>query len=163
MEQANSTSLPQGTQNFFFDHAQSAVCQLDEGPLNGLRHRTVIDARGGAAALALWQEEHLPGFAVPLHSHDCEEIITVLEGHIEAVIGDRLIRVGPLQSILIPAGALHGFRVLEGAAMRLLAIFSSNDPKIFKANGEPSQPPWEGGASDHLGTEFGPNLHKVTP
>lgn len=134
----------------FYDHAQAPLCRLDHGPLTGLRHRTVIDHAGGAAALALWQEEHEAGFEVPLHRHDCEEIITVLEGRIEAGIGDETFAVGPAQSLLIPAGELHGFRVAGDRPVRLLALFSSSDPKIFRADGTPSTPPWEGGASDHL-------------
>lgn len=134
----------------FYDHAEAPLCQLDHGPLRGLRHRTVIDRAGGAAALALWQEEHAAGFRVPPHLHDCEEIITVLAGAIEASLGEESFRVGPGQSILIPAGELHGFRVVGETPVRLLALFSSPEPKIFRADGTPSTPPWEGGASDHL-------------
>lgn len=136
--------------DLFFDHARAPLCRLDEGPLAGLRHRTVIDARSGAAALALWQEEHEPGFRVPLHSHDCEEIIAVIEGEIRAEVGESSFRVGANQSFLIPAGAPHGFRVTGERPVRLLALFSSARPKIFKADGSESTPPWEGGSSDHL-------------
>jgi quercetin dioxygenase-like cupin family protein len=137
-------------EDYLFDHSQAPLCSLDEGPLAGLRHRTVIDGDTGAAALALWQEEHEPGFLVPLHSHDCEEIIAVTEGEIEAAIGEISFPVAAHQSFLIPAGELHGFRVLGERPVRLLALFSSSRPKIFKADGTESTPPWEGGASDHL-------------
>ncbi len=133
-----------------YSHASAPVCSLDEGPLAGLRHRTVIDARSGAAALALWQEEHESGFLVPPHSHDCEEIISVLDGEIRATIGSESWRVGPGESILIPAGDLHGFEVTSSGPVRLLALFSSASPRIFRADGTESSPPWEGGASDHL-------------
>ena len=136
--------------DYFFDHGRAPLCSLDEGPLAGLRHRTVIDGRSGSAELALWQEEHEPGFLVPLHSHDCEEIIAVTEGEIEAFIGEFHLPVGAGQSFLIPAGEPHGFRVLGERAVRLLALFSSPRPRIFKADGTESTPPWEGGASDHL-------------
>jgi quercetin dioxygenase-like cupin family protein len=133
-----------------YRHHDAPLCALDDGPLRGLRHRTVIDGRTGSAALALWQEEHEAGFAVPLHSHDCEEIISVLAGRIQAQIGDEVFAVGAGESILIPAEILHGFRVEEGGPMRLLALFSASRPKIFRADGSESAPPWEGGASDHL-------------
>lgn len=74
----------------WFDHGRAPLCAVDSGALRGLRHRTVIDRTSGARELALWQEEHLPGFLVPLHLHDCEEIIAVTRGEIEAYLGRRL-------------------------------------------------------------------------
>lgn len=145
---------------YHHDHREAPLCSVDRGPLAGLRHRTVIDARSGSKALALWQEEHEAGFEVPLHRHDCEEIITVIEGGIEAHLveegadeGDgawHAFPVGPGESFRIPARALHGFRVEGERPVRLLALFASAEPKIFKADGTESTPPWEGGASDHL-------------
>jgi quercetin dioxygenase-like cupin family protein len=123
---------------------------VDDGPLAGLRHRTVIDARTGAAGLALWQEEHGAGFHVPPHRHDCEEVIAVLAGGIEAEVAGQRFRVGPGESFLIPAGEAHGFRVVGEGPVRLLAIFGAPDPKIFRLDGTESPPPWEGGPSGHL-------------
>jgi len=133
-----------------FAHDKAQLHALDEGPLAGLRHRTVIDHEGGSRMLALWQEEHDSGFQVPEHYHDCEEIITVLEGTIEATVAGSRKQVKPLQSILIPARLLHGFAVTTNGPVRLLGIFGSSAPKIFRADGTESQPPWCGGASDHL-------------
>lgn len=135
---------------YLFDHAEAPLCRLDQGALRGLRHRTVIDHLGGAQSLALWQEEHEPGFVVPLHLHDCEEIISVIEGGIEASIGENKFQVAAGQSILIPAREPHGFRVTGSAPFKMFAIFSSADPKIFRTDGTESTPPWLGGASDHL-------------
>lgn len=131
----------------FFDHSEASLCVLEEGTLAGLRHRTVIDASTGAGSLALWQEEHLPGFCVPRHLHDCEEIITVLAGRIEAVVGEACYDVGPGQSILIPAWSEHGFTVVSARPIKLLAIFGSASPRIFKCDGTPSLPPWAGGTT----------------
>lgn len=134
----------------YYRHSEADLCALDDGPLDGLRHRTVIDHRSGAAALALWQEEHRPGFVVPQHLHDCEEIISVLDGEIEADIAGAIFRVGPGESILIPAWADHGFRVTSPQAVRLLALFASSNPRIYRTDGTESSPPWEGGDSSHL-------------
>jgi quercetin dioxygenase-like cupin family protein len=134
----------------FYDHGSTKLFSLDEGQLRGLRHRTVIDSSTGSKELALWQEEHEAGFEVPLHWHDCEEIITVLEGRICARLGDATQLVGPLQSILIPAREPHGFRVEGDRPVRLLALFSAAAPKVYRMDGQQSLPPWEGGESGHL-------------
>lgn len=137
-------------ESLFYRHEDAPLCSLDEGALKGLRHRTVIDRETGAREMALWQEEHLAGFCVPLHSHDCEEIISILEGRIRAEIASCTFEVGPGESVLIPTGASHGFEVIGNSPVRLFAIFSSADPKIFRADGSESSPPWRGGSSDHL-------------
>ena len=49
----------------FYRHEEAPLTEVHAGSLAGLRHRTVIDSRTGARGLALWQEEHLPGFKVP--------------------------------------------------------------------------------------------------
>ena len=133
-----------------YDHGDHPVFELEAGALKGLRHRTIIDRQTGASELALWQEEHLPDFCVPPHRHDCEEIITVLDGAIHASIGEERYTVAAGQSILIPAWIDHGFTVCSNQPVRLLAIFSSGNPRIFKIDGSESIPPWEGGCSDHL-------------
>ncbi|MEQ8819637.1 MAG: cupin domain-containing protein [Sumerlaeia bacterium] len=133
-----------------FDHLEAPLCQLDEGPLAGLRHRTVIDATAGAKQLALWQEEHKSGFRVPPHRHNCEEIITVLDGEILADIDGQNHTVKAGESILIPEWASHGFQVMGERPVRLLAIFGSAKPGIYREDGTPSTPPWEGGNSAHL-------------
>ena len=135
---------------YFYDHAQVPLCALGEGPLAGLRHRTVIDGSTGAKQLALWQEEHLPGFGVAPHRHDCEEIITIAAGQIAVRIAGREWTLGPGQSILIPEWSPHGFRVTSATPVLLLAIFGRPRPGIFKLDGTPSTPPWEGGDSGHL-------------
>ena len=134
----------------FYNHKEVFVHSLDQGPLAGLRHKTVIDYRTGAHSLALWQEEHLQGFEVPLHHHDCEEIITILSGSIEAVIETKGFELVKEQSILIPAWKNHGFKVIGDSSVKLLALFSNSNPKIFRADGTPSTPPWEGGSANHL-------------
>jgi mannose-6-phosphate isomerase-like protein (cupin superfamily) len=139
-----------GALQLFYRHEEAPLTALDDGPLAGLRHRTVIDSRSGARGLALWQEEHLPGFKVPLHLHDCEEVITVIDGCILASVEGRSFPVGRGESFLIPAWVPHGFEVTGTQAVRLLAIFASSEPRIFRQDGTPSVPPWEGGASHHL-------------
>ena len=131
-------------------HNEAPICSLDTGALSGLRHRTVLDHRNGSAGLAIWQEEHLPGFATPLHRHDCEETITVLEGAIEAFGENESFQIGPLETFLIPEWTAHGFKVVGERPVLLLAVFNNSDPGVFRMDGSRSNPPWEGGHSDHL-------------
>jgi quercetin dioxygenase-like cupin family protein len=134
-----------------FRHHDAELCVVDSGRLRGLRHRTVIDGRRGSAALALWHEEHLPGFLVPPHRHDCEEIITVIRGEIIALVGGFNATVRADESILIPAGELHGFEVVSREPVKLVALFASSNPRVFREDGTEAPPPWEGGNADQFG------------
>jgi quercetin dioxygenase-like cupin family protein len=147
------TSRKQGggrAADWCFVHADAPLCRIDDGTLRGLRHRTVIDQAVGASSLALWQEEHLAGFSVPLHRHDCEEIITVLEGRIIARLEGGERELGAGESFLIPAFALHGFEVLPPRPVRLLALFASAEPRVLRGDGTEAPPPWEGGTAEQF-------------
>lgn len=142
--------MPSSKQGVYRDHQSVTPYLVDEGTLRGLRHRTVLDGRDEAQALTLWVEEHLSGFAVPLHRHDCEEIIVVAQGEIEITVGSGQKRLSADHSALIPAWSLHGFRVVSENPVKLFCVFSSPDPGIFREDGTRSAPPWEGGESGHL-------------
>src|SRR5256885_8069915 len=49
----------------------------------------------------------------PTHSHPVEEVLTVREGEAEMWIGDAHITLSAGQSLIVPAGRLHGFRNCE--------------------------------------------------
>jgi mannose-6-phosphate isomerase-like protein (cupin superfamily) len=57
----------------------------------------------------------IPGLGAPIHSHAVEEVlevIEVIEGTAEIWLGKESAIVKPNQSVLVPAGARHGFRNL---------------------------------------------------
>ncbi|WP_158747714.1 cupin domain-containing protein, partial [Acidisphaera sp. L21] len=51
-----------------------------------------------------------PGAAIPLHYHDCEESVIVLDGQAVAVIDGAEHSVGPGDTSWIPPGVPHFFR-----------------------------------------------------
>ncbi len=124
-------------------HADAPLFPVERGRLRGLRHRTIAGEGQGARELSLWAEEHLPGLLIPAHWHDCEEILTVISGRILAFVGDFHTAVGPGESLLVPAGARHGYEVISPEAVRLLVVFASPRPLLFLEDGQPAAPPWE--------------------
>ena len=49
------------------------------------------------------------GRAAPMHSHNCDEQVTILEGMAEVVMGDRRRVLGPMDTTHIPANHSHCF------------------------------------------------------
>ena len=65
-----------------------------------------------------------PGGRVTTHIHpDSEEAMVIVEGSLEAILGDQVVTLGEGDTVLAPAGVKHGFENRSGATARLLAIF----------------------------------------
>lgn len=68
------------------------------------------------------------GEGAPLHSHDVDEFIVVLEGQLEARLGDEVHTVSADHTLVIPPNTPHGFRSVGPGDARLLVFFPTSDP-----------------------------------
>lgn len=69
-----------------------------------------------------------PGSAIPLHTHNCEESVLVLEGSGIAEIDGRSYRVERLDTTWIPAGVPHRFRnASQSDALHIFWTYASVD------------------------------------
>jgi quercetin dioxygenase-like cupin family protein len=96
----------------------------------GVETRMVISAANGATQLCVFEQWVAPGNGAPTHSHPVEELLTVREGEAEMWLGEarRFVRAG--QSLIVPAGRLHGFRNAGTGTLHIHAILAS---PIFEA------------------------------
>jgi putative monooxygenase len=84
----------------------------------------LVDASHGAKSLFLGHLEVVPGAEITTHIHpDTEEAMVIIEGELEAVLGDEIVTLGPGDTVLAPAGIKHGFVNRSGAKAALLACF----------------------------------------
>jgi mannose-6-phosphate isomerase-like protein (cupin superfamily) len=70
-----------------------------------------------------------PESSVPTHIHPTEEAMVILEGELDAVLGDEIVPVTAGQTVLAPPGVKHGFVNKSGAPARLMAIFPTARPE----------------------------------
>lgn len=124
------------------------VCDPTESPLeqwrDGVQTRMLVSARNGATALCLFEQWVAPGAGAPTHSHAVEEVLTVRDGEAEMWIEGRRIVVTAGQSLIVPAGRLHGFRNSGAATLHLHATLAS---AVFEATAEGATEPirrWTG-------------------
>ncbi len=89
----------------------------------GVGRRRLVDGELGAQALSVADLTLTPESRVPNHTHPTEEAMVILEGELEAVLGDATVNVTAGQTVLAPAGVRHGFVNHSGAPARLMAIF----------------------------------------
>jgi mannose-6-phosphate isomerase-like protein (cupin superfamily) len=69
-----------------------------------------------------------PGYVAPLHAHPYMEILHILDGVAEAWIDgqqDRAITLRKGDTVAIPPGVTHSFRVVGGEPLRLLGTHAS--------------------------------------
>lgn len=80
----------------------------------------------GAASTATVYFELAPGMRLPRHRDSAEEVLVVLEGEIEAVIGDERALVGAGGLIVVPAMAPHEALNIGATTARVAGVFSAN-------------------------------------
>jgi mannose-6-phosphate isomerase-like protein (cupin superfamily) len=100
----------------------------------GVLTRMHISAVTGAMQLCIFDQWCDPGLGAPTHLHAVEEVLTVMSGSAEIWVGGERSKVGPGQSVIIPAGSRHGFRNI--AAEGLLHVRATLAAPIFEASYE---------------------------
>lgn len=81
----------------------------------GATYRTLIgDDNGADIPIRTGIQTSQPGYATRVHSHPYVEVLTVLEGRGEAWLDgeEGTIAMAPGVTVSIPAGRVHGFRVI---------------------------------------------------
>jgi quercetin dioxygenase-like cupin family protein len=88
--------------------------------------RVVVDApMPGARAVdgAVLLERCAVGDRIPLHRHDVDEIVTILDGHAEYHLDGKRHDVGTGDIVFIPAGSVHGTVNTGDVPLHLHAAF----------------------------------------
>jgi mannose-6-phosphate isomerase-like protein (cupin superfamily) len=91
----------------------------------GVETRMLVSARVGATQLCIFEQWVTPGNGAPTHSHPVEEVLTVRQGEAEMWMDDKQVTVTAGQSLIVPAGRLHGFRNSGSVTLHLHAVLAS--------------------------------------
>lgn len=65
------------------------------------------------------------GSGAPLHSHNCDEHVTVLAGEAEVLVEGRVTRLEQFDTTYIPAPLPHLFRNVGDVPLRILWVYTS--------------------------------------
>ena len=78
-----------------------------------------------------------PGKRNPLHAHpNCEELLYVISGECEHIVGNQLARLTPGMVICIPRGVPHWARCISAEPLLVLVSFSSPDRQTEQFEGD---------------------------
>ena len=90
----------------------------------GVNRTVLVDDRNGALSLYVARLVIAPGGRVTTHIHpDTEEAMVIVEGNLEAILGDEVVTLGPGDTVLAPAGVKHGFVNRSESNAALVAAF----------------------------------------
>ena len=78
-----------------------------------------------------------PGTAIPLHTHNVEESVLVLEGEAAAVVGQDSFELGAGDATWVPAGVPHRFANRGQGPMRIYWVYGGREvTRTIVATGE---------------------------
>lgn len=87
--------------------------------------------------LTTGQTRFQPGTGLPLHSHNVEESVLILEGLATAWIGDEKVDLVVGQATWVPAGVPHRFANRGPSVMRIYWVYGGRDvTRTITATGE---------------------------
>ena len=99
----------------------------------GVASRMLVSAPNGATQLCIFEQWVAPGVGAPTHSHPVEEVLTVREGEAEMWIDDHHMMLSAGQSLIVPAGRMHGFLNCGTSKLHIHAVLAA---PIFEATME---------------------------
>lgn len=88
----------------------SAVATLDRGGAIATTPLVTKVSAAGENRITSGMSVYPPGTGAPMHSHNCDEHVTVLEGEAEVVAEGSTTRLGRFDTTYIPSPVPHLFR-----------------------------------------------------
>ena len=115
------------------------IIRHDTRPLEVLprgRRRVLASRDVGATATYVFEQWLAPEGYIPLHYHDVEEVVVLMQGELEVTLAGEQQLVAAATTLVIPAGALHAMRPHpDSGEVYMLACFPSSEPKMFLPDG----------------------------
>ena len=105
--------------------------QAREDWREGVTTVMLVSAVTGASQLCIFDQYCAVGQGAPTHLHAVEEVLSVIDGAADVWLGDEKQRVTAGQSVIIPAGQLHGFTNVAEMTLHVRATLAA---PIFEAS-----------------------------
>jgi len=103
---------------------------VESEPFPGMHSRALAGKDSGSVSLTVASSGLDTGAGVPLHIHpNHEEVILIMEGSVEGVLGEEVRTLGPGDVLVAPAGVKHSVINKSSQPARVITIFPTTAPK----------------------------------
>ena len=108
---------------------EPSILRFEEIPVvdrgGGVRTTPLVTKGIGGEVFLSGITEFPPGSGIPLHFHNCEESVVIIEGEARCEIGGQQYSLKAPDATWVPAGIPHRFWNDSGSRMRFVWTYSS--------------------------------------
>ncbi|WP_405926851.1 cupin domain-containing protein [Streptomyces sp. NBC_00035] len=103
----------------------ASVRRLDRGGAVVTTPLITTTSAGGENRITSGMSVYPVGSGAPMHSHNCDEHVTILEGEAEVVVDGEVTKLEQFDTTYVPSPIPHLFRNVGDSPLRILWVYTS--------------------------------------